>query len=162
MLLSSRSAPVLSLVLIVKSFGRACTWLEQPGELCPGQDWKAVCCSTSLLSPSFILLSLPFFLLHSYARLSAHCPWMAFCAWVFFPFSPFSTSLVKSNCNSSRRQSPIPMPLQNPELAINTGAGWAAGTLTPSAATDMVHGCSGTYVHVPPSTASAFVVWSYC
>ena len=29
--------------------------MDQPGEVCSGQVWKAVCCSTSLLSPSLIL-----------------------------------------------------------------------------------------------------------
>lgn len=96
-----------------------------------------------------------FFHLHTCALLPAYFCWMAFCAWVFFPFSPFSISLVKSNCNSLRRGSPVPMPLHNAELVINTGARWwRAGQLTPCPVIHTVHDCSRSQVHVLSSAAS--------
>lgn len=94
-MLSSPSAPAPYLVLFVKPSWKACTWLKQ---LHPAFPWLCLLCRCDL-------------------------SWMAFCAWVFFPFSPFSISLVKSNCNSSRRGIPIPVPLHNPELVMDAGAG---------------------------------------
>lgn len=75
----------------MKSSMEACSWLERSAQT------SFAAALASLLSISSILPFPGFFLPHSYALQSPHFCEMAFCVGLFFPFSPFSVSLVKWN-----------------------------------------------------------------
>lgn len=75
----------------MKSSMEACSWLERSAQT------SFAAALASLLSISSILPFPGFFLPHSYAFQSPHFCEMAFCVGLFFPFSPFSVSLVKWN-----------------------------------------------------------------